>query len=69
MPVPSSGRAPTPAPRSIWDFPYASHRRTIFYNFHSGKALEIADGSRANGARAQQWAVPYVVPNHMVWDF
>ncbi|WP_237749603.1 RICIN domain-containing protein [Streptomyces sp. SS] len=53
----------------IWDFPYASHRRTMIYNWNSGKALEIADGSRANGARAQQWEVPYIVPNHMSWDF
>ncbi|MFI1976924.1 RICIN domain-containing protein [Streptomyces wedmorensis] len=53
----------------IWDFPYASYRRTMIYNWNSGKALEIADGSRANGARAQQWSVPYIVPNHMSWDF
>lgn len=41
----------------------------MIYNFHSGKALEIADGSRANGARAQQWSTPYIPPNHMQWDF
>ncbi|WP_328959011.1 RICIN domain-containing protein [Kitasatospora purpeofusca] len=57
-----AGASPAPAPVPT----EAAYEGVLLVNRASGKCLEIADSSHANGARAQQWSCDGVA-NTMRW--